>query len=410
MTTSAIKQRADLTFKHNLSHTRYGWLRLTPAYSVKLVMKILERYPEAQSVFDPFSGTATTTLCAAMAGCNALSIDINPFLVWLGQTKTAVYSNTIISQTEEIAEQIHRKTERKELPPALPPSIFNIHRWWDSSQLDYLCRLKAGINTYGTEETRDLLLVGFCRTVIELSNAAFNHQSMSFKKTKPQIAQLELWTEDPLCGSLFFNHVKEALRSAADNPSGTACVMYSDARKMEGLHGKEFDLLITSPPYPNRISYIRELRPYMYWLGYLKEAREAGEIDWQAIGGTWGIATSRLNNWVRSKDVFFPDYLHDILKNIASADNKSGPVLSNYVGKYFEDMWIHFKSVKGVMRYNANLHYIIGNSKFYDFVVPAEKIYADMLKEAGFMNINIETLRKRNSKKELLEFDVSAQT
>lgn len=42
----------------------------------------------------------------------------------------------------------------------------------------------------------------------------------------------------------------------------------------------------TSPHYPNRISYIRELRPYMYWMKFLGEAREAGEMDWKAIGGT----------------------------------------------------------------------------------------------------------------------------
>ena len=31
-----------LTFKGNLKATRYGWLRLTPAYSVHLVAEILE--------------------------------------------------------------------------------------------------------------------------------------------------------------------------------------------------------------------------------------------------------------------------------------------------------------------------------------------------------------------------------
>ena len=27
------------------------------------------------------------------------------------------------------------------------------------------------------------------------------------------------------------------------------------------------------------MSYIRELRPYMYWLGYLTDARQAGQMD-----------------------------------------------------------------------------------------------------------------------------------
>ena len=35
----------------------------------------------------------------------------------------------------------------------------------------------------------------------------------------------------------------------------------------------------------------------MYWLGYLSDGRAAGELDWKAIGGTWGCATSMLNTW-----------------------------------------------------------------------------------------------------------------
>ena len=35
---------ARLTQKANLKHTRYGWLRLTPAYSVHLVADILDEF------------------------------------------------------------------------------------------------------------------------------------------------------------------------------------------------------------------------------------------------------------------------------------------------------------------------------------------------------------------------------
>ena len=44
----------------------------------------------------------------------------------------------------------------------------------------------------------------------------------------------------------------------------------------------------------------------MYWLGFLAEPKEAGELDWQAIGGTWGVATSRLAKWSPSHDCLMP--------------------------------------------------------------------------------------------------------
>jgi len=55
-----MKQRADYTFRFNSSLGRHGWLRLTPAYSVKLVKETLKGESPESLVFDPFSGTGTT--------------------------------------------------------------------------------------------------------------------------------------------------------------------------------------------------------------------------------------------------------------------------------------------------------------------------------------------------------------
>ncbi len=146
----------------------------------------------------------------------------------------------------------------------------------------------------------------------------------------------------------------------------------------------------------------------MYWLGYIKTGRDAGDMDWSAIGGTWGIATSRLAEWQRSSDGFYPSYFDAILSRISHADNKSGVLLSNYVAKYFEDMWHHIRDVVSVISTGGTVHYVIGNSTFYDILVPVERLFANMLTEAGFSRVRITRIRKRNSKKELYEFDVSA--
>lgn len=411
----SVRQRSDLTFKHNANQARHGWLRLTPAYSVKLVDEILAHVDAPLKVFDPFSGTATTPLSAAYRGHSALSIDINPFLVWFGQAKLRHYKTKVINEARAVAGAIQSTIDKSGASTCSPPPIANIERWWDKKHLEFLCSVKGEIDRQSKtgSEVRDLLLVAFCRAVIELSNAAFNHQSMSFKNNGNGDGngqkQPELWPEEFFDRSPFTSYVDTILESAAHNPVGNADVCKCDARDIHDLPESNFDLLITSPPYPNRMSYIRELRPYMYWLGYLKEAREAGEMDWEAIGGTWGIATSRLNDWRLDAKTFFPVYLADILGQIAKSDGKSGELLSKYVGKYFEDMWKHFLSIKKVMRSGARLHYIVGNSKFYDCLVPAEKIYQDMLTEAGFDSAEVEVIRKRNSKKELYEFDVTAR-
>jgi hypothetical protein len=58
------------------------------------------------------------------------------------------------------------------------------------------------------------------------------------------------------------------------------------------------DAVITSPPYPNRYSYVWNTRPHLYMLDMIGAAKEAAQIDQRTIGGTWGTATSELSKGV----------------------------------------------------------------------------------------------------------------
>lgn len=97
-----LRQRAEYTHKHNLKTGRHGWLRLTPAYSVRMVEELICQCDRPMRVFDPFSGTGTAALCAAYHGHEGVTTEINPFLVWLGQAKTAAYSQGTLAATDSV--------------------------------------------------------------------------------------------------------------------------------------------------------------------------------------------------------------------------------------------------------------------------------------------------------------------
>lgn len=349
---------------------------------------------------------ATTALSAAYHGHEGVTTDINPFLIWFGKAKTAQYSDASIVSTGDACTRIVESVKRNTIIPVEAPPIHNIERWWCPNALEFLCALRAGIEAESIEGSpeRDLLLVAFCRTLIGLSNAAFNHQSMSFKDDQQLHIPLNIDMRQ-----VFNENVEFVIAGAKQKPEGVGHVVFGDARKLSKAVDGPFDLVITSPPYANRMSYIRELRPYMYWLSFLDNGRDAGDLDWSAIGGTWGVATSRLIGWKRSTEPFKHPLLDGALEGIARHDNKSGEILAKYVAKYFDDMWEHFNSLISVLSENAKLHYIIGNSTFYDVILPVEKLYLVMLNCLGFENVECRVIRKRNSKKELFEFDVSAR-
>jgi hypothetical protein len=82
----------------------------------------------------------------------------------------------------------------------------------------------------------------------------------------------------------------------------------------------------------------------MYWLGYLTDGRQAGELDWKAIGGTWGCATSLVAKWEANPKVAVPwESFETCIKGI----KKHSDLLGRYVHKYFEDVVVHVQSSRG---------------------------------------------------------------
>jgi len=63
---------------------------------------------------------------------------------------------------------------------------------------------------------------------------------------------------------IFCEGLRFVLRGAENNLCGSGKVVLGDARNFPEVVKGQFDLVITSPPYANRMSYIRELRPYWH--------------------------------------------------------------------------------------------------------------------------------------------------
>ncbi len=400
----SLGRHEKLTFKGNLRESRYGWLRLTPAFSVHLVTALVEEHCGPRSfVLDPFCGTGTTALVCAERGIACHTTDINPFLLWLARAKTSRYDAGTLRDFRSAARSVAAALRRTDGKPCWVPPLHRIDRWWEPRTRAALGRAMACIRRKDVAVgggVCDLLRIAFTRIMIQHANVSFGHQSMSFRPAAPGA------DEAPIVAA-WEQAVAVLERSAASQVLEIPTLVQCDARNLlEKLSPEHYDCVITSPPYPNRMSYIRELRPYMYWFGYLTDGRQAGNLDWEAIGGTWGVATSKLVQWSPDEPIAIPFRGFRALLDRISARSS---LLGTYVARYFHDMMKHVTSLVRVVAPAGTVHYIVGNSKFYDVLLPVESLFAAMFESVGFCDVKIRPIRKRSSKKELFEFVVSAR-
>src|SRR5271170_1459971 len=84
-----------VTFKGKMSLPIHRWYRLTPSFSPELANDIADHFELTSQdlCLDPFSGVGTVPLCMKYRGIPACSIEINPYLKFVGTVKTRTYRN-----------------------------------------------------------------------------------------------------------------------------------------------------------------------------------------------------------------------------------------------------------------------------------------------------------------------------
>jgi tRNA G10 N-methylase Trm11 len=400
----------SVTFQGKLDLPIHRWYRLTPSFSPRLANDIADHFALTADdfVLDPFSGVGTVPLCMKYRGIPACSVELNPYLHFVGTVKTRGYPeidsieacfSRFVSTFRAALEEVPFNTKPKEYlrdnAASIPP-INHPHRWWSPGNLAQLVCLRKIMGTSEPQEPHsDLLKMAVLGILVPVSNAKHNHVSLTFaKKPLPTVEVADILERQTQ------NIVKD-LRAVSDFSASDVTIYQGNSKELSKVLPSEprVTAVITSPPYPNRFSYARETRPHLFFFDFIKSARAVGQLETDAIGGTWGKATSVLAHGVTPKNKLVKELLDPYLHGIHS----NGNLMANYVVKYFNNMYDHASQVAEVCTPRARLAYVIGNSKFYDHPLPSDEILASIFDHFGFRLEGIERMRKRQSKSGLYE-------
>lgn len=417
VTKASFRERdvKSVTFKGNFDYPIHRWFRLTPSFSPELVADILAHWelPPTAKVLDPFCGVGTTPLVCQERELSSCAVELNPLLYFVAKVKTTPPRNLpdLAIAAKEVMTQAQSHFSKLETLDTATflidyhdwiPKIQNVTKWWSPLVLKRLVAIRMALTDALTPvDTANLLKLAVASILIEVSNARHNHPSLSFAKVPKNDApvferfqeQIEIMTTD--------------LQSFTQARPKTL-ILPGNSKRLEQIlpTNSIFDAVITSPPYPNRYSYARETRPHMFFLGLVQDSKEVGELETEAIGGTWGKATSVLSGHFDYRSTVVGESLRGIPERIGQHSH----LMQNYVIKYFNDIEQHVQCLKPFLRRGAQLAYVIGNSKFYRIILPSDEILADIFEANGFRIISIERMRRRNSKSGLYEAIVFAET
>lgn len=408
----AARRTADITFKGKLGLPIHRWYRLTPSFSPQLALDIADHFAITPDdfVLDPFSGVGTVPLCMKYRAIPACSIELNPFLHFVSTVKTRTYrdlpdiraffdSFLVKAREEAAAIPTGRAVEAYLVANAcFVPPIHKPHRWWSPGNLAQLtCIRRLLLEAADTGEHIDLLKMGILGILIPVSNAKHNHVSLTFaREPLPTVDVVAVLAEK-------LQQIVRDIDEVSALPCSEVKVFAGNSKQAASILPRSpgVSAVITSPPYPNRFSYARETRPHLFFFNMVESAQAVGQLETDAIGGTWGRATSVLMEGVEPANALIRKLLAPHVKNAHRGGN--GHLMTAYVVKYFNDLYTHTAEIAKVCRPHARLAYVIGNSKFYGNPLPSDEILAAIFARFGFTLDGIHKMRRRVSKSGLYE-------
>jgi len=248
--------------------------RLHPLTARRLVERLS---PPGGLVLDPFCGSGTVLVEAAVTGRRAVGIDANPLAVELTRLKTRGATENERAALREAAGIVvaHAEDRRRRKAGATHRYGREDAALFDPHVLLELDGLRAGLGKVRHEFARRALQLVLSSILVKVSRRTGD----TSKNTAPRRISAGFTTK------IFQRKAEElsgllgefaALARPHRLPSPT--VRWGDARKMEGIERASVDLIVTSPPYPGNYDYLAHHALRLRWLGLDAEAFAAIEL------------------------------------------------------------------------------------------------------------------------------------
>lgn len=392
------------TFADNMKLPIHRWFRYSAGFSAEWVEReILDHRKNRDAninILDPFAGSGTTLLAAESMGTMAVGFEPHPFIHRVAKAKLGW--NVDINQLRKICGELSNKAKER----ITETERFNIPLLGKCFTNDSLSKLDSLKDVYLSEfnngksenEIIWLCITSIIRACSTAGTAQWQYVLPNKKKSK---------VLDPFEAFTFkINQMIVDIAFAKQyNWLPNSEIVNTDARDPEYPKEDTFDLVITSPPYPNNYDYADATRLEMtFW----------GEIQ------GWGDLHSSVRQYLlrscsqhsakeklQLDDLLEGEVLIPIKKELTKSCKELEKIRLTKGGRktyhtmaaaYFTDLGNIFHALRPMCKKGCRMCFVIGDSAPYGVYLAVDKWLGELALSAGFESYSFEKIRDRNIK------------
>lgn len=385
---ATARRRPDLgVFRSNRERPIHRWYPFIEGYSAELVDQILRVHKDpGTGVFDPFGGSGTTALTAALAARDSYFCEVNPYLAWVALTKVKHAREAFASPSLGFLFELLRLLDSPEpLLPAKPHPLLVVdqsRRFFPDGVAVDVVGLLSWIEREVPEPACHLARLAVATSLIPSSNMIRRTDLRRRFPGDPPPAPFRRIVKDRLLSIL------EDVQRAGWMLGGVTQQVGTDVRAL-GTTKEPFGLIITSPPYLNGTNYCRNTKLELLALGFIPSEDDLGGLRAHSI-------TAGINNVSGRRGV--PARLDPVEAYATQVESVAyDQRIPAMIRGYFSDMKVALERIRANATREARFFLDIGDSRFAGVHIPTDELLAEIASSVGWRHVSTRLLRTRKS-------------
>lgn len=369
------------------------WFHFKEAFSPAFITNAINTLGfKPTRVIDPFGGSGTTAITCQLLGIDAITVEVNPFLADVIQTKIErISAETLRRAAADFQVRLLCSSAALSRLKHLPATFIEApekKRWiFPLSVAHRLAQYLNCIDAIEDLRVRNFFTVVLGAVLIDCSNVYVNGKGRRYRRSwqenQPTADDLDL-----RFASQFNIAFEDVLRFEA-RPACQVKVINDDARKALASISESADLIVFSPPYPNSFDYTDIYNVELWTLGYLNSSE-----------ANMKLRCNTLRSHVQIRRAYDePEHLSPTLNATLAKLRGLRDVLwdrhiPEMVAAYFRDLELVLLESKRLISERGKVMLVVGDSRYAGVLIDVAAILAELAAEIGFQKVKVHEVRR----------------
>ena len=288
----SIKNEVDffsqlVNFSKNKDIPYHGWFKYREGFSHTLIKELINRCGllNTEYVLDPFCGSGTTVVEAALNGYSGMGIDVNPVSAFISKVKCRSYTDEEIKEIKEIVPALIASIGQTDMLEAYRVKYQEVEKFFNKKNFARLIAIRqvldSNIETYGTKIYELLFCAYIC--IVE----AVSDRKRDGNGLKTQLSRVESVEQyfaeklEEMITDIEAHRISSELVSIIE--CGDAMRLSEIVEKCEKTLDKPLGAIMYSPPYANSFDYFESYKMEVILADYASDMKGIFAYRRQAV-------------------------------------------------------------------------------------------------------------------------------